>query len=156
MGVPNILLTRIDNRMLHGQVFNWIKTVGANLIICADDDLSKDKVNQTIMQMTADAAGVAVRFFALQRTIDIIYKAAPTQKIFIVCRNPESVKVLIDNGVPIKEVNVGNMHFTEGKTQLSKKVYVDENDLNTLKYIGSKGVDVFIQDVPGSIKTKIE
>lgn len=155
MGVPNILLTRIDNRLFHGQAVTWTKTLGANLVICADDILANDKATQTIMQMTAETAGVGIRFFSLQKTIDIIHKASPKQHIFIICRTPESVKTLVDGGVPLKELNVGNMHFSDGKKQISKKVFVDDTDLDNLKYIESKDIEVYIQDVPGDIKSKI-
>ena len=101
MGIPNILLTRIDNRLFHGQAVTWTKTLGANLVICADDILANDKATQTIMQMTAETSGVGIRFFSLQKTIDIILKASPKQQIFIICRTPESVKTLIDGGVPL-------------------------------------------------------
>lgn len=156
MNKPNILLTRIDNRLFHGQAVTWTKTLGANLVVCADDILAKDTATQTIMQMTSQTADVGIRFFSLQKTIDVIHKASPKQKIFIICKTPESVKVLVDGGVPIDKLNVGNMHFAEGKRQISKKVYVDDEDINNLKYIENKGVEVFIQDVPGDIKTKIE
>ena len=33
MSSPNILLTRIDNRLVHGQVgVTWTSTIGANLL----------------------------------------------------------------------------------------------------------------------------
>ena len=57
--------------------------------------------------------------------------------------------------MPIKELNVGNMHFAPGKEEITKKVYVDQNDKNTLTEIVQKGVNVYIQDVPGDHKTKI-
>ena len=63
---------------------------------------------------------------------------------------------LIEGGVPIKEVNVGNMHFTQGKRQISKKVYVDDQDMADLKAIHDAGVDLYIQDVPGDIKERIK
>ena len=65
------------------------------------------------------------------------------QKIFIVCKTPEEVRKLIDGGVPINEVNVGNMHFDKGKRQISKKVYVDDKDLEDLRAIriyGNKSI----------------
>ncbi|WP_342429565.1 PTS galactosamine transporter subunit IIB [Neobacillus sp. FSL H8-0543] len=154
---PNILLTRIDNRLVHGQVgVTWTTTLGANLLIVADDDVAKDKLQQQLMSMTAESSGVGIRFFTIEHTINIISKAAPHQKIFIVCRTPEEVKRLLDGGVPLKDVNVGNMHFTQGKRQLSKKVYIDDKDHETLKYIASKNVNVYIQDVPGEIKETIK
>lgn len=39
--MPNIVLTRIDNRLLHGQVATqWTKHIGANLILVANDDVA--------------------------------------------------------------------------------------------------------------------
>lgn len=157
MGVPNILLTRIDNRLIHGQVgVTWTMTLGANLIIVADDEVAKDTLQKQLMEVTAASSGASVRFFTLQRTIDIIDKAAPHQKIFIICRTPEEVLKLIDGGVPIKEVNVGNMHFDKGKKQISKKVYVDDKDMKNLREIKNRGINIYIQDVPGNIKEQID
>ncbi|GAB2028089.1 PTS galactosamine transporter subunit IIB [Lactovum odontotermitis] len=153
MPEPNILLTRIDNRLIHGQVgVTWTKTLGANLIVVADDAASTDTLAQELMSMTADSSGAGVRFFTLQRTIDIIGKAAPQQKIFLVVRNPHSARILVEAGVPIKQINVGNMHFSEGKHALSKKVYVDDQEVEDLNAIIKSGVEVYIQDVPGDAK----
>ncbi|HAZ37891.1 MAG TPA: PTS N-acetylgalactosamine transporter subunit IIB [Clostridiaceae bacterium] len=156
MSAPNILLVRIDNRLVHGQVgVTWTTSLGANLLLVADDQAANDKMQQELMSLTAKSSGVGIRFFTVQHTIDIISKAAPRQKIFIICRTPKEVRRLVEGGVPIKDVNVGNMHFSQGKQQLSKKVYVDENELNDLKFLESKGINVFIQDVPGDIKQSI-
>ena len=54
--MPNILLTRIDNRLVHGQVgVSWTATLGANLILVADDDVAKDSLQQRLMKMISDA-----------------------------------------------------------------------------------------------------
>lgn len=40
--MPNIVLTRIDNRLVHGQVgVTWVNSVGANLLVVVDDEVSK-------------------------------------------------------------------------------------------------------------------
>ena len=156
MAKPNILLTRIDNRLIHGQVgITWVSTIGANLIVVVDDEVAKEPLQQKLMEVVAESSNAGVRFFTIEKTINVIHKAASSQKIFIVCRTPEVVKKLIDGNVPITNVNVGNMHFSQGKRQISKKVYVDDNDYEALKYIKSKGVDVYIQDVPGDPKENI-
>lgn len=154
---PNILLVRIDNRLVHGQVgVTWTSSLGANLLVVVDDEAASQPVQQQLMTMTAESAGVGIRFFTVQKTINVIAKAAPSQKIFIVCKTPETVKKLVDGGVPIEKVNVGNMHFSEGKRAITKKVYVDDEDIENLRYIKSKGVEVYIQDTPGDIKHDIE
>ena len=47
------------------------------------------------------------------------------------------------------------MHFAPGKEEVTKKVYVDEKDKKALMSMVNKGVDVYIQDVPGDHKTQI-
>lgn len=82
MGEPNILLTRIDNRLIHGQVATqWNGTIGANLILVANDKVAGDKVRQGLMDMAAPA-GAQTRYFSIQKTIDIIHKASAKQRFY--------------------------------------------------------------------------
>ena len=61
MGTPNILLTRIDNRLVHGQVgVTWTTTLGANLIIVADDEVAENTLQQQLMEVTAQSSGAGV------------------------------------------------------------------------------------------------
>lgn len=153
--MPNILLTRIDNRLIHGQVgMTWVNWLGANLVLVADDLLANDEIQQNLMDM-ALPNGVQSRYFTLQKTIDIIHKAASHQKIFLVCRTPQTVLTLVEGGVPIKEVNVGNLHFAEGKKQISKTVSVDDNDIRCFKTLADKGVISTVQGTPDDTKKDI-
>lgn len=156
MNTPNILLTRIDNRLVHGQVgVTWTSTIGANLLIVVDDEVAKDDIQQKLMSITADTYDFGIRFFSIEKTISVISKAAPHQKIFLICRTPATVRKLVEGHVPLKDVNVGNMHFSEGKRQISSKVYINDDDLADLQFIKKNNVNVFIQDVPGDQKESI-
>lgn len=153
----NILLTRIDNRLVHGQVgVTWTSSLGANLLVVVDDEAANNHVQQQLMKMTAESSGVDIRFFTIDKTIKILDKASPKQKIFLICKTPQTVRKLVEGGINLTELNVGNMHFSDGKKQFTKKVYMDDTDLQDLKFIASKGVNVYIQDTPGDIKTKID
>lgn len=146
--MPNILLTRIDNRMIHGQVATqWTSSIGANLILVANDDVATNKMRQGLMDMAAPA-GVATRYFSLEKTINVIAKAADRQKIFIICENPKDVLTLVEGGVPIKKVNIGNMHMADGKRQVGKVVAVDDNDVEAFKRLRELGVELEIRRVP--------
>ena len=156
MSSPNILLTRIDNRLVHGQVgVTWTSNIGANLLVVVDVVVANDDIQQKSMGITAEPYGFAIRFFPIENTINVIGKAAPHQKIFLICRTPQTVRKLVEGGIDLKDINVGNMHFSEGKKQISSKVYVDDQDLADLRFIKQRGVNVFIQDVPGDQKEQI-
>lgn len=153
--MANILLTRIDNRLIHGQVATqWCSSIGANLLLVANDEVSTNKTRQGLMDMAAPT-GVATRYFSIQKTIDIIGKAADRQKIFIICENPEDVLKLVEGGVGIKEVNIGNMHMSEGKRQVATTVAVDDTDVAAFKKLQELGVKLEIQRVPTTPKEDI-
>lgn len=60
MSSPNILLTRIDNRLVHGQVgVTWTSTIGANLLVVVDDVVANDDIQQKLMGITAETYGLA-------------------------------------------------------------------------------------------------
>lgn len=147
---PHILLTRIDNRLIHGQVATqWNGTVGSNLILVANDDVASNQMRQGLMDMAAPA-GVQTRYFSLQKTIDVIHKANDKQMIFLICETPQDVLTLVEGGVPITKVNIGNMHMTDGKRQVATSVAVDDDDVETFKKLQEKGVELFIQRVPST------
>ena len=101
MAEPNILLTRIDNRLIHGQVATqWTSTIGANLILVANDGVAGNKMRQKLMDMAAPQ-GVATRYFSVQKTIDVIHKAAARQHIFLIVENPEDAPLSLHDALPI-------------------------------------------------------
>ena len=154
--MPNIVLTRIDNRLLHGQVATqWTKAIGANLILVANDEVSQNKMRQGLMDMAAPT-GVATRYWTIQKTIDTIHKAADRQLIFLICENPTDVLKLVEGGVPINKVNIGNMHMAEGKRQVAGTVAVDYKDVEAFKALRDKGVELEIRKVPTESKESIE
>lgn len=146
--MANILLTRIDNRLIHGQVATqWNSYLGANLLLVANDKVAGDKMRQGLMDMAAPT-GVATRYFTLQKTIEIIHKAADRQKIFIICETPADVLRLVEGGVPISKVNIGNMHMSEGKKQVATSVAVDDKDVKAFAKLQEKNVELEIRRVP--------
>lgn len=153
--MANILLTRIDNRLVHGQVATqWNSFLGSNLILVANDKVAGDKMRQGLMDMAAPN-GVGTRYFTIQKTIDIIHKASASQKIFIIVENPQDVLKLVEGGVPIKKVNIGNMHMAEGKRQIATTVAVDNDDVAVFEKLKELGVELEIRRVPTTMAEDI-
>lgn len=153
--MPNILSTRIDNRLIHGQVgMTWVNSIGANLVLVANDEVANDIVQQSLMQMVLPE-GVQSRFFTIQKTIDIIHKASPQQKIFLVIKTPQDALKLVLGGVPIDCIIIGNMHFSEGKQQIYPTVSVDDDDIKTFKKLNELGIKLVVRGVPSDIGKNI-
>lgn len=146
--MPNIVLSRIDERLIHGQVgVQWVGFAGANLVLVANDEVAEDPVQQNLMEMVL-AEGIAVRFWTLQKVIDNIHRAADRQKILLVCKTPADFLTLVKGGVPVNRINVGNMHYANGKQQIAKTVSVDAGDIAAFNDLKAAGVECFVQGVP--------
>ena len=123
----NIVMTRIDERLLHGQGQLWLRYIGANTILVVNDEVAKDNIQQSLMKMIISKE-IAVRFFTVQKTIDIISKASPKQKIFIIVKDCKDALKLIEGGVPIKEINIGFI-FIEYSSNISFNTSVIINEV---------------------------
>lgn len=153
--MPDIVLTRIDNRLIHGQVATqWTSSVGANLLLVANDAVASDAMRQSLMKMACPAQA-QTRFFTIEKTCAIINKASASQHIAIICETPEDVLALVEGGVPIKSVNIGNMHMSEGKRQVATSVAVDDTDVTAFKRLQELGVELYIQRTPSIAKEDI-
>lgn len=153
--MPNIVLSRIDERLVHGQVgVQWVGFANANIIVVANDEVAADQIQQNLMEMVL-AEGIAIRFWTVQKTIDTIHKAADRQRILLVCRTPKDFRQLVKGGVPVTQINVGNMHYAEGKTQIAKTVSVDAEDIEEFRQLKALGVTCTVQGVPTESATDL-
>ncbi|HAD41743.1 PTS N-acetylgalactosamine transporter subunit IIB [Plesiomonas shigelloides] len=153
--MPNIVLSRIDERLVHGQVgVQWVGFANANIIVVANDEVAADQIQQNLMEMVL-AEGISIRFWTVQKTIDTIHKAADRQRILLVCRTPKDFRQLVEGGVPVTQINVGNMHYAEGKTQIAKTVSVDAEDIEEFRQLKALGVTCTVQGVPTESATDL-
>lgn len=134
---PNIVMARIDERLIHGQGQIWIKMLSCNTVIVANDKVSESAMEQTLMK-TVVPAGVAVRFFSLQKVIDVIHKASPEQTIFLVIKNLEDALKLVEGGVPITHLNIGNIHNCEGKEKVTRSIFLGEEDKANIRTLNGQ------------------
>ena len=143
-------LVRIDDRLLHGQVaLGWAATLGSKLIVIANDEVAGD---DWLARLYADAAPPTVRVEivavkeAAQRYVEFADEALAA---IVLVKNPTDAVELVELGAVVSAVNVGGMHFEEGKRQLLPYLCVNDLDESALRRLLELGVRVEAQDVPG-------
>ena len=145
--MENLLLVRIDDRLIHGQVMTaWMKTLPAKQIIVIDDKVAKDDFMLFVLQNAAPS-GVKVLALTEEKALETL-KAGLSTPSFILAKSPLSLKVLIENGIDIKAVNIGGMGMKAGRTTIYKTVSASEEERICIKEFLDKGIDVAIQIVP--------
>ncbi len=151
----NIVLARIDDRLIHGQVATiWTKVTGCERIIVCDDDVANDTIRKTLLTQVAPP-GIKANVVDVEKAIRA-YKNPKYEgvKVMLLFTNPTSVLRMVDGGVQIASVNIGGMSFKEGKTQLTQAVSVDDQDRKAFQALHEKGIELEIRKV--NTDTKID
>jgi PTS system N-acetylgalactosamine-specific IIB component len=146
--MSNVVLTRIDNRLIHGSVATqWAKEIAANVLLVANDAVAQDEFKQQLMNMAAPA-GVDTRYLSLADAAAALKSPVEGEHIFVIVESPKDALALAEAGADLNAVNVGNIHMKEGKRQIATTVAVDDADVADLKKLADKGFEVFIQRTP--------
>ena len=144
----NIVLARIDDRLIHGQVATvWSKVTGCERIIVCDDEVSKDAIRSTLLKQVAPP-GIKSSVVDVDKAVRVYNnpKYADT-KCLLLFTNPTSVLRMVEAGVDIKSINIGGMSFKEGKHQITGAVSVNDEDTAAFKKLNEKGIELEIRKV---------
>ncbi len=146
MGVS---LLRIDDRLVHGQVIEgWVKSLRVTWLIVASDSVAADDT-QRALYCLAVPHGIRLECLsvveAAQRWREGCWNG---QKTLVLVSNPRDAFRLYEAGAPITSVNVGGLHFREGRVQVLKALSLDETDVRDLKDLAEKGVLLEARPLP--------
>lgn len=139
----NVVLVRIDDRLVHGQVvLGWIPFVRAELVLVVSETAARDETLVALMSM-ALPEGVDLRVVGVQEALSLLSESATTRdqrRVLVLAPGPQEVLRLVEGGVAISDVNVGGLHYTAGRVQLGKAIFLSEEDKAALRGINEQGV----------------
>lgn len=144
-----IIGARIDGRLIHGQVANlWTTKLNISRIMVIGDDVASNDIEKAGLKL-ATPAGVKLSVLPVEKAAkNILAGKYDTQRLFIVARGPEPYARLVEYGVDLGTLNVGNMSQTDDTHSLSHSINVTDKDVETFKELNSKGVKLTAQMVP--------
>jgi len=143
------IFTRIDDRLIHGQVVEgWVNFLKATSIFVADDKVASNALQRSIMEISVPQ-GLRVFIGGVQDICGRIRSSvSETGCAILLFSNPVDVLRALKTGLICPLINVGGMHYIPGKRRLMDVLAVDDADMNALKEILSRGVKIEIQTVP--------
>lgn len=148
-GKLKINLARIDTRLLHGQVATgWTPASKADRIIVASDTVAKDELRKGLIKQAAPA-GVRANVIPIDKLIAVSKDPRfGNTHALILFETPQDALRAIEGGVPIKELNVGSMAHSTGKTMVNNVLSMDKADVETFEKLRDLGVSFDVRKVP--------
>ncbi|MFH1715586.1 MAG: PTS sugar transporter subunit IIB [Elusimicrobiota bacterium] len=145
----SIILFRIDDRLIHGQVVEgWLKEIGAEIIVVANDIVACDEMQKALMTL-AIPSDVDVYIERIDTAIEQ-YKQGyfDKNKTLVLVSCPKDAFQLIEGGLKINSINIGGMHFSEGKKQILETISVSKDDVEYLRALSNKGLQLESRTLP--------
>ena len=152
-----VVMSRVDERLVHGQVIaSWTKIHAIKSILVIDDQLARDSFMSTVLSMAAPS-GVKVELITVAQAADRIAGEGMEEGVntMLLFKSPKYALELVEQGVALRELNIGNMGAGPARKAISRNVYATTAEVEMFKTMLAKGVDVYLQMVQQEPRTPI-
>jgi mannose/fructose/N-acetylgalactosamine-specific phosphotransferase system component IIB len=137
----SVSLLRVDDRLVHGQVVEgWVPYLNADLVAVVSDAAAGDPVSSALMKMALPPSVGLVVLRVADAPGALGAPAAAARRVLILVPGPAEALALLEKGISVDHVNVGGLHYTVGKVQLGRALFLDEKDKAALRAIAARGV----------------
>jgi mannose/fructose/N-acetylgalactosamine-specific phosphotransferase system component IIB len=153
-----IVLFRVDERLIHGQVVvGWGGPMHVDRIVVVDDELAASTWEQELYCLGVPPE-IEARFASVAeaRAQYSAWTADPHRTIVLV-RDVATARRMAEGGVLRgSEVNLGGVHHAAGRTALLPYLHLTAAELDALREIGAGGVEVAARDLPANRRVPLE
>lgn len=145
-GNGEVVLCRVDDRLIHGQVMtSWLNATGANKIMIVDDETSQNPFLKSVFK-SAVPANVKVGVFNEAKAVDRLIKGfKPTDRVIVLAKYPQTFLSLVERGASLRQVIIGGMGAREDRSRLYRNISASQDERAALRALVDEGVDVAIQ-----------
>jgi PTS system mannose-specific IIB component/fructoselysine and glucoselysine-specific PTS system IIB component len=144
-----IVLYRIDDRLIHGQVVvGWGQPLDIGFIVLVDDNVATCDWEQDLYRM-----GVPPEMDIVFATVDEAVRdhdsmTTDSRHGILVTPDIETMSRFVERVGGVREVNVGGIHHRAGRIQKMRYVFLAPPEESQLRALIESGVRVMAQDVP--------
>ncbi len=144
-----IVLARVDNRLVHGQVLEaWVPRFRIDTLLVVDADLVGDPLQRAVLE-SLNRTGVEVRVEAPATAAHSLAGPLRDRRVMVLFRGLRGAVEALDGGVDFTDLNLGNIHPGEGSRPVSASVYLSATDEDAVRRLLARGVSVEARAVPG-------
>lgn len=153
-----ILLYRVDERLIHGQVVvGWGNELHPDRIVVVDDELAASTWEQELY-----ALGLPPEITAVFETVEtarerLALQESDDSRTLLLTRDLRTMARLAAGGrMRGRGVNLGGLHYAPGREPVLPYVYLSPDERAALESLLAEGVEVTARDLPGARRVPAE
>lgn len=144
-----IILVRVDDRLIHGQVVAvWLRALPADRILVIDDTTANDAFLREVLVLAAPP-GVPVEVLGVAdgapRAREL---AASPERAYLLLRTPATALALRQAGVEFEALNVGGLGMKPGRRSIHRTIAASPEELEAMRRLEELGTHVELRIVP--------
>jgi fructoselysine and glucoselysine-specific PTS system IIB component len=152
-----IKLTRIDDRLLHGQVaFTWVPSLGVDCLIIANDKVAKDEFQKMTLTLAKPPSAKLLIKSIADTVLFLNDTRSASLKILILLNSVQDALMLAQQVTEIRSINFGGIRVKEGAKSISKAVAVTKEDIAFTRQLFDKGIELEVRQVPSDSKQLLQ
>lgn len=145
-----LLLFRVDDRLVHGQVvIGWGRPLAAKFIVLVDDAVRQSSWEQDLYRM-AVPDDVEIVFATTAEAVAQLPTWAADSRPGILLTADLATMAALHDAAPglVRRVNLGGLHHRPGRVERLRYIYLADGDEALLRRLGREGTDITAQDLP--------
>jgi len=154
----SIVLYRVDERLIHGQVVvGWGNELHPDAIIVVDDELAVSAWEQELYAMGLPAE-LGTSFQAVDDAREHLAEWRQGRaRIIVLTRDVETMRRLADGAtMQGEEVNIGGIHYAAGREPVLPYVYLSRTEMAALDALAQQGVRISARDLPNARRVDLK
>ena len=155
MKIDGIVLVRIDDRLIHGQVMtSWLNYTSANKIMIIDNEVAVDPFIKSVLK-TCIPANVKLAIFDIEKAAIRLKKGFTNNRCIVLVKYPKTLYDLMKCGIVFDSINIGGMGVTGERKKFYKNISMSEEEKMMLKELIKKGSKIHIRIISEDNETDI-
>jgi mannose/fructose/N-acetylgalactosamine-specific phosphotransferase system component IIB len=146
-----LVLHRIDDRLIHGQVVvGWGQPLDIDFILLVDDAVAASDWEQELYRMGVPPH-MEVQFLSVDDAAARLPQfRADSRRGILLTGDIATMTRLAERDGALTMVNLGGIHHRVGRTQRLRYVFLTADEERELRALAARGVAISAQDVPGA------
>ena len=151
-----LVLNRIDDRLIHGQVVvGWGQPLDVKFIVLVDDAVAVSDWEQDLYRMAVPPE-MEVRFHSAASALEALdrYRTENAPGILLTGDIATMHRLVAEGNV--RDVNIGGLHHRAGRVPHLRYVFLSPDEQEGLRELARLGAVVTAQDVPAARAIPLE
>ena len=122
----SIVLVRIDDRLIHGQVtVGWGSFLNPDRIVLISDEIANNEWEKELYQSCVPF-NIAISIFTIEEAAEsLLTKIFDKDRIILLAESPGIYADLVKKGVQFQQINIGGMHHSKDKSKNSSLYFCE-------------------------------